>query len=83
VDVSESDVAGLLKGDLHLKNFRSALKLDWANFVEHVVLDKSEGHIRRVLFTPDDPKAFKKALDDALARARGTRSAGGAGTGRM
>jgi len=70
VDVSESEIKGLLKGDLHLKNFRPALKLDWANFVEHVVLDKSEGHIRRVLFTPDDPEAFKSALDEALARYR-------------
>ncbi len=70
VDISESEVRGLLKGDLHLKNFRPALKLDWANFLEHIVLDKSEGHIRRVLFTPDDPEAFKGALDEALARYR-------------
>ncbi len=70
VNVSESEVKGLLKGDLHLKNFRPALKLDWANFLKHVVLDKSEGHIRRVLFTPDDPEAFKSALDEALTRYR-------------
>ncbi|MDQ7780335.1 MAG: hypothetical protein RDV41_11620 [Planctomycetota bacterium] len=67
VEVSESDVKGLLKGDLKLKNFRAALKLDWANFVEHVVIDKSKGYIRRMLFTPDDPTAFKQALDGALA----------------
>ena len=59
VTVSESDVKGLLKGDLKLKGFRPALKLDWANFVEHVVLDKREGFVRRVLFTPDDSTAFK------------------------
>ena len=70
VEVSESEVEGLLKGDLHLKGFRPALKLDWANFVEHVVLDKSEGHVKRVLFTPDDVQAFKSALDEALARSR-------------
>ncbi|MCJ7552265.1 MAG: PH domain-containing protein [Ignavibacteriaceae bacterium] len=68
INISESEVKGLLKGDLHLKNFRPALKLDWANFLEHVVLDKSEGHIRRVLFTPDDPAAFKRALEEALTR---------------
>jgi len=68
VTLSESDVKGLLKGDLHLKNFRPALKLDWANFLEHMVLDKSKGYIRRVLFTPDDPEAFKRALDEALAQ---------------
>src|SRR5215475_4858270 len=70
VEVSESDLKGLLKGDLKLKGFRPALKLDWANFVEHVVLDKSEGRVRRVLFTPDDPRAFKNALDQALTRFR-------------
>jgi len=66
VDVSESDVAGLLRGDLHLKDFRPALKIDWANFAEHVVLDKDSGRVRRVLFTPEDPSAFKEALDRAL-----------------
>ena len=70
VEVSESEVDGLLKGDLHLRNFRSALKLDWANFPEHVVLDKSEGHIHRILFTPDDSEEFKSALDEALTRYR-------------
>jgi hypothetical protein len=70
VAVSESELKGLLKGDLHLKGFRPAMKLDWANILEHVVLDKSTGHIRRVLFTPDDPMAFKTALDETLARFR-------------
>ena len=72
VGVSESEVRGLFRGDLHLKNFRPALKLDWANFAEHVVLDKSEGLVRRVLFTPDDPEAFKNALEEAIARFRAT-----------
>lgn len=69
-EIAESDVSGLFHGDLHLRDFRPALKLDWANFVEHIVLDKSEGFIRRVLFTPADPMAFKLALDAALARYR-------------
>jgi hypothetical protein len=68
--VSESEVAGLLRGDLHLRNFRPALKLDWANFVEHVVLDKSQGLVRRILFTPEDPEAFVRALVAALQRFR-------------
>jgi hypothetical protein len=75
VVVSESEVKGLLRGDLHLKNFRPALKLDWANFLEHVVLDKSEGLVRRVLFTPDDPAAFKSALDEALSQYRQKKAA--------
>jgi hypothetical protein len=70
VEVSESEVKGLMRGDLHLTGFRPALKLDWANFLEHVVLDKSEGYVRRVLITPDDPEAFKQAMEDALARYR-------------
>jgi hypothetical protein len=77
VEVSESEVKGLLRGDLHLKGFRPALKLDWANFLEHVVLDKSEGHVRRVLFTPEDPEGFKVALEDALARYREKQASGG------
>ena len=76
IDVSESEVKGLLRGDLHLKHFRPALKLDWANFVEHVVLDKSEGSIRRVLFTPDDLDAFVRAANEALARYRGRAGVG-------
>ena len=70
VDVSESEIEGLLRGDLHLKNFRPALKLDWANFLVHVVLDKSERLVRQGLFTPDDPEGFKKALDEAIEQYR-------------
>lgn len=67
VEVSESEVKGLMRGNLHLKGFRPALKVDWANFVEHVVIDKSEGLIHRILMTPDDPERFKNVLDEALA----------------
>jgi len=73
VEVNESDLAGLLRGDLRLKNFRPALKLDWANFAEHIVLDKDSGHIRRVLFTPEDPRRFKVVLDRALSAYRSAR----------
>jgi hypothetical protein len=73
VDVAESDVKGLFHGRLGLRNFRPALKLDWANFVEHVVVDKDQGSVRRVLFTPDKPKQFKAAVDEALARFRASR----------
>jgi hypothetical protein len=76
LDISESEVKGLPRGDLHLRGFRPALKLDWANFLEHVVLDKREGLIRRVLFTPDDPVAFKGALNVALSRHRQKKAGG-------
>jgi hypothetical protein len=73
IEVRPSDVAGLLRGDLQLRNFRPALKVDWANFLEHVVIDRKKGWIRRVLMTPADPNAFKNALDDALFRFRQAR----------
>ena len=66
VEVLDSDVKALLRGELRLKNFRPALKIDWANFNDHVVLDKSGGFVHRILFTPDDPQAFKAALDKAV-----------------
>ena len=67
-EVLDADTAALIRGDLRLKNFRPAIKIDWANFLEHVVLDKKEGHVRRVLFTPEDSVAFKNALQDAVTR---------------
>jgi len=71
IELRESDVAGLMRGELQVRNFRPALKLDWANFLEHIVIDKSAGVFRRILFTPDDPEAFRVTLDDALDRFRG------------
>ena len=68
VEVQESDVKGLLKGDLKLKNFKPAIKLDWANFVEHVVLDRKTGKCKRFLFTPTDPHQFKAVLDRLLQK---------------
>ena len=70
VEVSESEIRGLMRGDLHLKGFRPALKIDWANFVEHVVLDKDSGHIHRLLFTPDDTEEFTRVLNEAVDRYR-------------
>ena len=67
-EVSESEVKGLMRGDLHLKGFRPALKVDWANFTEHVVIDKSEGLVHRILLTPDNPEEFRNILVDALSR---------------
>jgi len=74
IEVLDADTKALMRGDLRLKNFRPAIKIDWANFLEHVVLDKSEGHVRRVLFTPEDSAAFKIALEEAVIRFRETQS---------
>ncbi len=70
IEVQESDVKGLLKGNLKLKGFKPAIKLDWANFQEHVVLDKNDGFCRRFLFTPEDPSEFKKVLEKLLMEYR-------------
>lgn len=69
VKLAQSDVKGLIQGDLQLKGFRPALKIDWANFLEHVVIDKRKG-IRRVLFTPEDPEKFSAVLNQALEHYR-------------
>ena len=68
-EVSESEIQGLFKGDLHLR-YMPALKLDWANFLEHVVVDKREGFLRHILFTPEDPAEFVSAINEALTRFR-------------
>lgn len=70
VEVQESDVKGLMRGDLRLKGFKPAVKLDWANIVEHVVLDRKSGFCKRFLFTPTDPHEFKAVLDRLLQRTR-------------
>jgi hypothetical protein len=52
---------------LHLRNFRwRGMKLDFTDFEPHILLDKSSGVIRQLLFTPDDPQQFKDALDRAM-----------------
>ena len=68
VKASESDVKGLFTGTLELKSLVPALKIDWANFVEHVVIDKREGMIKRLLFTPENPAEFVSTLESALAK---------------
>lgn len=70
IDIQDSDIKDLLKGDLKLKGFKPALKLDWANFQEHVVIDKSEGFCKRFLFTPQNPLEFKEVLENALKKNR-------------
>jgi|ERR1043165_4750657 hypothetical protein len=56
---------------LHLKNcLPVGLNLDAVAFKEHILLDKKEGIVRHVLFTPEDPAEFKRVLDEALTRFR-------------
>lgn len=68
IEVRPSGLSGFLKGHLQLRDFRPAFKLDWENLLNHVVADTKEGWVHRVFITPDDPHAFKGALDDAMRR---------------
>lgn len=68
IEARPSDLKQLVtQGDLQLRNFRPALKIDWANFQKHVVVDKDEGWVRRILFTPDDVSRFNTELEKAIA----------------
>jgi hypothetical protein len=67
VEVASTFAEGLR---LHLRGDGLTLKLDWADFHKHLVLDKSTGLIRHIAFTPDDPDAFRATLDAALTRFR-------------
>ena len=35
-----------------------ALKLDWADFNEHVGIERKSGKMKKIRFTPNDPKEF-------------------------
>jgi hypothetical protein len=45
------------------------VKLDLADLHEHIALEKT-GFWKQFRITPDDPRAFKAAVDDALAAFR-------------
>jgi hypothetical protein len=65
VEVANSYAEGLR---LQLRGGKMGIKLDWADLNQHVVLDKSTGFFRHIAFTPDDPEAFRAALEMALER---------------
>jgi hypothetical protein len=72
-DVEHAEVAEpALRSLLHLRfdPVLRGIKLDFADFVDHVSLDVRRGPLRRILFTPDDPVEFVRVLDAALARWR-------------
>jgi hypothetical protein len=72
-EVSEPLLRALVNLRADLSRLPRGIKLDLADFNEHVVVDRSAGLIRRVLFTPEDPQAFKAALEQALAAFRSQR----------
>lgn len=66
-EVAEPLLKAMVNLRADLSRLPRGIKLDLADFNEHVVVDRSSGLIRRVLFTPEDPPAFKAALEQALA----------------
>ena len=57
----------VLRGDYGLAEMMKTVKLDWADLSEHIALEKT-GFWKQFRITPDDPAAFKAAVDKALAR---------------
>ena len=71
VAVMGSDVGRAFRAELTLSDFSPSLKLDWANFQDHVVIEKRDGvFVKRILFTPDDPQRFKAAVESAVSAFR-------------
>ncbi|HVT28080.1 MAG TPA: hypothetical protein VHE81_08695 [Lacipirellulaceae bacterium] len=56
----------VFRGDYKLGEILRAPKLDLADLYEHVALEKN-GFWKQFRITPDDPAAFKRAVDQALA----------------
>jgi len=56
----------VFRGDYGLGEMLKTIKLDWADLHEHVALEKT-GFWKQFRITPDDPEAFKAAVDKALA----------------
>jgi hypothetical protein len=59
----------VFRGDYGLGDLMRAPKLDMADLAEHIALEKT-GFWKQFRFTPDDPEAFKAAVDRALAARR-------------
>jgi len=72
--VVSARVSGPLWGGIGLSRWWRHIKLDWADFRPHVVLEKSGGWFRYLHFCPNDPSAFVAAVERAQA---GHRPAGG------
>jgi len=62
----------VFRGDYGLGDILRAPKLDMADLAEHVALEKT-GFWKQFRFTPDDPQAFKAAVDQALSARRASR----------
>lgn len=55
----------LIRGDYGLAELMKTVKLDMADLGEHIAIEKT-GFWKQFRITPDDPSAFKAAVDKAL-----------------
>ncbi len=59
----------LVRGDYGLGELMKTVELDMADVNEHIALEKA-GFWKQFRITPDDPAAFKRSVDRALAELR-------------
>jgi hypothetical protein len=67
-------ICDVFRGDYGLGELMRTPKLDLADLAEHVAIEK-DGFWKQFRITPDDPKAFIKAFEDAHAAWESSRSA--------
>ena len=67
IQSSGSNLKEFFKGTIKLKDlFIPTLKIDFSDFTEHVIIDKNEGLLKRIMFTPENPTEFIEELNSAL-----------------
>lgn len=63
-------LAQIATGEIFCREFRPGLKMDFADFTDHVEIDRNDSLlIRRVLLTPENPAEFAATLKSAIAAA--------------
>jgi len=45
-----------------------ALKLDWADLYDHVGIERRDGIVNKIRFTPEDPSEFKQKVIEWASR---------------
>jgi hypothetical protein len=67
VELRQQNVKIMWKELWKYKTLHYALKLDLADFYEHLGVYKKSGWVKLLLFTPENPVLFKQHLERALS----------------
>ncbi len=59
-------VLDFIRGKYPLADMFRTVKLDMADLMEHVTVEKNEGFWKQLRITPDNPEVFKQVADQAL-----------------